>query len=324
MRGIQHMRTTTSTNATGHFTRPLAGRTAPARMILPGGTLAPILMAVAAFAFALTAVATLPSPASAQSAADLMRGAMDAQAARLAGVDDVTLTQDIMGMSVGVYMEKRTVGGTPVLVPVSTIMAGQVRPIPQDDMAADWANPFQQAWVERVRLEGADQVDGRPVRVLVMDDFTGLELPRMPGQTGRDADFRPKSMRFSLDDDYLIRKVEMDAEAVQDDGTTAPLHLIVYLEDYRDVDGYVHPFRTRTITEGMLGAANVDQEELRAQLEAMRRQIASTPEAQRGMMERMMGPQLERLQAMLSSEEGEMEMTMTVTDLKVNAGPPRG
>lgn len=324
MRGIQRMRTAASTNATGHFTRPLAGRTAPARVILPGVALAPLLLVLAAFALSLTAVATLPSPANGQSAADLMRGAMDAQAARLAGVNDVTLTQDIMGMSVGVYMEKRTLGGTPVLVPVSTIMAGQVSPIPQDDMAADWANPFQQAWVDRVRLEGPEQVDGRSVRILVMDDFTGLEMPRMPGQTDRATDFRPKSMRFSLDDDYLIRKMEMDAEAVRDDGTAAPLHLIVYMEDYREVDGYLHPFRTRTITEGMLGAANVDQEELRAQLEAMRGQIASAPEAQRGMMERMMGPQLERLQAMLSSEEGEMEMTMVVTDLKVNAGPPGG
>jgi len=78
------------------------------------------------------------------------------------------------------------------------------------------------------------------------------------------------------------------------------------------------------ISKGLLGAVDVDQEQLRSQLEEMRKQLASMPEAQRAMVESMMGPQMERLEAMLSSPEGDMEMIITVTDLKVNAGPPRG
>lgn len=277
------------------------------------------MLTTLAFAF----LAMLPAAAHGQSAGEIMRRAMDAQAARLAAVNDVTITQEVMGMDVGMYMEKRIIDGTPVLVPVSMIMGGRVTAVPQDEAAADWSNPFQQTWAERARLEGTDQVDGHSVRVLVMDDFTGLDMPGMPGEMGS-ADLRLRSMRLSLDDDHLIRKVEMDAQAVQEDGSATPVEITMFMQDYREVDGYLHPFRTRTITKGVLGAVDVDQEELRAQLEEMKKQLASMPEAQRAMMERMMGPQMESLQAMLSSDEGDMEMSITVTDLKVNAGPPRG
>lgn len=277
------------------------------------------MLTTVAFAF----LAMLPAAAHGQSAGEIMRRAMDAQAARLAAVNDVTITQEVMGMAVGMYMEKRIIDGTPVLVPVSMIMGGRVTAVPQDETAVDWSNPFQQTWVERARLEGTDQVDGHSVRVLVMDDFTGLDMPGMPGEMGS-ADFRLRSMRLSLDDDHLIRKVEMDAQSVREDGSATPVEITMFMQDYREVDGYLHPFQTRTITKGVLGAVDVDQEELRAQLEEMKKQLASMPEAQRAMMERMMGPQMESLQAMLSSDEGEMEMSITVTDLKVNAGPPRG
>jgi len=277
------------------------------------------MLTTVAFAF----LAMLPAAAHGQSAGEIMRRAMDAQAARLAAVNDVTITQEVMGMAVGMYMEKRIIDGTPVLVPVSMIMGGRVTALPQDETAVDWSNPFQQTWAERARLEGTEQVDGHRVRVLVMDDFTGLDMPGMPGEMGS-ADLRLRSMRLSLDDDHLIRKVEMDAQSVREDGSATPVEITMFMQDYREVDGYLHPFQTRTITKGVLGAVDVDQEELRAQLEEMKKQLASMPEAQRAMMERMMGPQMESLQAMLSSDEGEMEMSITVTDLKVNAGPPRG
>jgi hypothetical protein len=315
------MRITNPTDAAGPLTRYVPVRTLFARALSSRPTHAPLLAALAVPTLVLS---TLPAAAHGQSAAELMSKAMEAQEARLAHVNDVTITQDAMGMAVGMYMEKRVIDGTSVLVPVSVIMAGRTTAVPQDEMAADWSNPFQETWAERARLEGTEQMDGRRVHVMVMDDFTGLELPGMPGEAGGGADFRPRSMRFFLDDDYLIRKVDLDAQVTQDDGTVAPVQITMFMEDYREVSGYVHPFRTRTVTRGMMAAADVDQEELRAQLEEMKKQLANMPEAQRAMMERMMGPQMESLQAMLSSGEGEMEMTITVTDLKVNAGPPGG
>jgi hypothetical protein len=303
-------------------TRHLRGNARPAsaeRLAIPGN----VRVALAFLALALTLLATLPAGAHGQTAAQLMSRAMDAQAARLAQVNDLTITQDVMGMSVGMYMEKRVMDGTPVLVPVSMVMGGTVTAVPQDEVAADWSNPFQRTWAERARLAGTDQVDGRRVQVLVMEDFSGLDLPNLPGDAG-DMDFRPRSLRFALDEELLVRKVEIEAQVMQEDGSASPVHMTMFMEDYREVSGYLHPFRTRMISKGLLGAVDVDQEQLRSQLEEMRKQLASMPEAQRAMVESMMGPQMERLESMLSSGDGDIEMTITVTDLKVNAGPPRG
>jgi hypothetical protein len=272
-----------------------------------------------------TLLALPPGPVEAQSAAEVMQRALAAQAERLAGVDNVTITQDVMGMQVGMYMEKKDVGGVPTLVPVSTVMGGQVTPIPQDQTSADWSNPFREDWAGRTRLVGTDQVDGKDVTVLVIEDFTGLAIPEIPGNQAGRGQIEPTLMRFFMDEDQMVmRKMEMEAEMTQEDGTVSPIQMTLFLEDYRDVDGFLYPFRTRTIAGGMFEAADVDQEELRQQLAEMRKQLDDMPQAQRAMMEQMMGPQIEKLEEMLGGSEGGMEVVLTVTDLKVNSGPPGG
>ncbi len=273
---------------------------------------------------AVAVLAALPALVNAQDAADLMRRAVAAQAERLAGVNNVTIVQDMMGMEMTMYMEKRDAGGTPVLIPVSVSVGGMTNPIPPDMAQADWSNPFQEEWVERTRLVGTEQLDGRTVQVCLIDDFTGLELPGLPGGAEGTAEFRPRSFQYSLDEeDLVMRKLEMEGEALQEDGSLSTFHMTMFMEDYREVDGYLHPFVTRVITEGVLEAANVDQEELRAQLEQMREQLANMPEAQRAMMEGMMGAQIDQIEAALGGEGG-VEMTMTVKEIKLNAGPPGG
>jgi hypothetical protein len=273
--------------------------------------------------FAVMSVVTFPALAGAQNAADLMRRAISAQADRLSGVRDVTIVQEVMGMELSMYMEKKDVGGTPVLMPVSMSMGGAFNPVPPEAAQADWSNPFQEEWVDRTKLVGTEEVDGHSVYVFLMDDFSGLDLPGMPaGQAAQD--FQPKSFRYSLDRDGLFpRKVEMEGEATGQDGTRTPVKMTMFMEDYREVDGYLHPFRTRAITEGVMEAANIDRAEVQAQLEEMKAQLASMPEAQRSMVEGMMKAQMDRLEGMLGGEGG-MEMTITVRDLKVNAGPPGG
>jgi hypothetical protein len=273
---------------------------------------------------ALVVLAALPVVANAQNAAEWMSRAMAAQAERLAGVENVTIVQDMMGMEMTMYMEKRDADGTPILIPVSVTMAGMTNPIPQDMAQADWSNPFQQEWVDRTRLVGTEQLDGHTVRVFAIDDFSGLELPGVPQGAEGAKDFRPTSFRYSLDEKELVmRKVEMEGEALQEDGSRSPVRLTMFMEDYREVDGYLHPFVTRTTTEGVLEAADIDREELQAQLEGMRAQLDNMPEAQRAMVEGMLKPQIEQLEGMLGGG-GAMEMTITVKNLEVNAGPPGG
>jgi hypothetical protein len=272
----------------------------------------------------LAGIFLLPTGLTAQSASDIMRRAVEAQEERLAGVENVTLVQEVMGMETSMYMEKRDMGGTSVLFPVSVSMGGMTQAVPQDAGQADWASPFQEAWIERARLVGQEELDGRQVQVLTIDDFSGLELPSVPSSTEGSGSLRPISIRFWMDtDDYLTRKVSAELEGTGSDGEPTTVHMEMFLEDYREVDGYIHPFVTRTVMEGMMEAADLDRDEVRAQLDQMRAQLESMPEAQRAMMEGMMGSQIERLEGMLEGD-GSMEMTITVKEIRVNSGAPGG
>ena len=282
------------------------------------------MMAVRFTVLALVALVLAPGALCAQNAAQLMQQMMDKQAERLAGVENLTIIQEVMGMETTAYMEKREVGGNPVLVPVSMTVMGMTNPVPQGEAMGDWSNPFQEAWIQRTRMVGEDEIDGHAVRVMLIDDFTDLDLPSMPGSTGESQDFRPSSMRFYVDvADLVMRRMEMKGEMEMPDGSLAPLEMNMVMDDFREVSGYLHPFVMRTTTKGMAEAIDMDQEEIRAQVDEMRKRLESMPASQRSMMEGMILPQMERLEGMLTSEDG-MEIVVTVKDVKVNAGPPGG
>jgi len=265
------------------------------------------------------AAVVIPAALSGQDAADLMRRALDAQVERLAGIENVTIVQDVMGMETTMYMEKREVDGIPILFPVSVTVAGMTNSIPPEMAEADWANPFQEEWVDRTRLVGEEEVEGHPTYILSIEDFSGLEIPTVPGASESAGDLHPTSVRFWMDkDNYVTRRVTMDLEGTAADGSPKQAHMELSLEDYRSVDGYLHPFVTRSRAEGVMEASDMDPDEVRAQLQQLRAQLDNMPDAQRAMMEGMLGSQIERMEAML--EEGAMEVTITVKDVKVNTG----
>jgi hypothetical protein len=274
--------------------------------------------------FLLAGLSVLPGPAWAQDAAELLRRAAAAQSERLAGVENLTIVQEVMGAEMTMYLEKREAGGVPVLMPVSVKIGGVNNPIPQDMAQADWSNPVQEEWIDRTRLVGTDEVDGTSVYVFRMEDFTGLELPGLPSGSEGPQDFYPLFIEYSLgQEDFQPRQVVMEGEALKPDGSRAPVKTVMFMEDFREVDGYSHPFKTRAVTEGLVEAADVDREEIRAQLAEMRSQLENIPEAQRAMMEGMLNAQMEQLESMLGGEGG-MEMLITVKSMRVNAGPPGG
>jgi hypothetical protein len=269
---------------------------------------------------ALVLAAALPAGLQAQTGAGLWQRAMAMQAERLDRVKDVTITQDVMGLEVVVYMEKRETEGGPILVPVTTIMPGMINQVPSDESDADWSNPFQAEWAERTRIVGEAEVDNQTCTILAIEDFTDLEVPGLPGGETEAGDFTPRVMRFFVDeDDLVMRKMEMEADVTQEDGSAAPVNMAATMSDYRETDGYLHPFKTHTVMEGVADAMDVDKEELERQLAEMKQQMANMPAA----MQDMIASQVERLEEMLG-EGGAMEVTITVKSVKVNAGPPGG
>jgi len=264
---------------------------------------------------------TLPFPLAAQSGPDLMRRAAAAHEERLAGVENVTIVQDMMGMEATLYMERQDVGGTPTLVPVETRVSGMTVQVPEMNNS-QWSSAFQDEWIERTRAEGTELVDGRTLQVLVMDDFTGLDLSQMSGPGTEDMEILPRRIRYLMDPgDLVVRRMTMEGEVERGDGRRLPCEMDMRMEDYREVEGYMHPFVTRIRNAGMMEAMDVDQEEMRAQLAQMRERWEAMPENQRGMMGGMIREQMERMEAMLG-DDGSVEIVMTVRELRVNAGRP--
>lgn len=187
----------------------------------------------------------------------------------------------------------------------------------------------------RARLEGTETVNGRESWVLVVVDPSGIELGG--------GDFAPSSLTLYLDREELLPRGGVMAGEMEVQGERRPVTVQLTVDDYREVGGMLHPFRTEVAFEGLgpimseeereelrenLEEARESMERMREQREQMEKQMAQLPPAQREMMEQQMeampAMQEQALQQMEAMTEGGSfeRMTMTVTELRVNEGPP--
>jgi hypothetical protein len=254
---------------------------------------------------------TLSAPAAAQSAKQVLQESMERYENRMANVDNFTVVQDVMGYETTSYFEKHTVDGHPMFVMKG--MGGDET----EDMGVLYGEFMELA--DHAEVKGTETVDGKDCYVVHVPDMSVVDWNPQMGK--EDADFKAKSGTFYIDrDDYLLRKMVIDAEA-QREGKTVPVTMEMMLKDYREVDGVVHPFLTEMKISGLTGSmSEEDMAKARESLEEMKAEMAKMDEAQRKMMESMMKGQMERLEEMV--ESGEMNVTITVKELLVNAGPP--
>ncbi len=252
-------------------------------------------------------------PAGAQSAEGVLKTAMERFEKRMAGIDNYTIVQEVMGVEVTSYYEKQIVGGRPVLVLKDTYGGGE------QDMS-EYYHGFMEV-ADRARLEGTEIVDGNRCHVVLIEDFSGIDFGR--GTPDEEDDFTPKIGRFLLDtDDYVIRKIYFEGD-LEHEGQSRPVTMELALQDYREVGGMLHPFRTEMMISGLAaGLSDEELEEARKSLEELKQRMAEMPESQRKMMESMMKGQLEQLEQMVNS--GSMQITTEVKEVRVNAGPPEG
>ncbi|MFW6192180.1 MAG: hypothetical protein ACOC83_01730 [Gemmatimonadota bacterium] len=262
----------------------------------------------------------LPATAQSQSAGEILQTALERYEARTEGIDNYTVIQEVMGLSTTTYFEKESVDGHPVFRMSSSSVQGMGESDDLDDEAV--TNPYQflPELTERATLDGSETVDGLDTWAVSVEDFSGLDFG---APTGDEGDFRPTRGVFYLDkDDYLLRQMRVEGE-LEREGESAPVTMVARIGDYREVEGLLHPFRIDMQIEGITAAVSEEERaEMEQQMEQLQQQLESMPESQREMAEGMMGPQLEQMREMLSS--GAMEMTLEVTELRVNEGPPGG
>lgn len=265
--------------------------------------------------FAALALATFqPATAQAQSASEIIDRMMSEYAQRAEGIDNYTIVQDAMGMTMRSYFVKEMVDGNPIFRMQSTTAAGVTTGNPAGtDMDDFYA--MADAVKERATYEGRRTIDGTDLHELRISDLSGLGF----GETDTgDMDFRPVSGSIFLDvETYAPRRFEMEGEMTNDEGVHE-VTSIVSMDDYREIEGMLFPFAT-TVTMDGLGAAIDD--DMRAQFEEMKRELDNMPEAQRRMVESMMADRFPEFEAMMSGEASGMSFAMTVREVLVNQGP---
>lgn len=247
------------------------------------------------------------------SAREVLETALRKYEERTASVDDYTVIQEVLGRETVTYFEKRQANGRAVLLPVSEGEEPEPRGL---------ENPYAAfpALMQRARLEGTETVDGARCFVLAVEDFSGLDLGGP--MAGQDARFEPRQGRFWVDAErHVVRRMRLQGE-VHRGPRSGDVTLDAAFSDFREMEGMLHPFRMALRVEGF-GRAVVSPEErqrARAALEDFRAQMERFSEEDRQAMESALRTEIEALERLVETET--LELTATVTEIRVNDGPP--
>jgi hypothetical protein len=269
-------------------------------------------------ATALALVALVAGGASAQSVSSVVEGMYDSYERQVADIDDYTLVQTVMGIEASSYFEKEMVDGHAVFrLRNGSAQSGNFNfGLGGDDSGMGDVYSFGPELIEHARYAGREQIDGTAVHVLAVDDLSDLAIAQ---STPDEMEFQPKTGRIYIDADRMIpRRMEFVGDATTPNGQHE-VTVSIDLQDVRNVQGMFVPFRTAMRITGM--QAMIDPE-TQAQLREMEEQLAALPPEQRQMMERMVGPQLDQLRQMMAGNGDAMSIDVTVSDVRVNTGPP--
>jgi hypothetical protein len=267
----------------------------------------------------LALVALCAAGVSAQSVSDIVEQMYDSYERQAAGVDDYTLIQSVMGFESSSYFEKQMVDGHAVFRMRSGSAQGANFNfgLGSDDTGMGDVYAIGPELIEHARYAGREQIDGNSVHVLAIDDLS--QIPLGDQSTPDDMEFEAKTGRIFVDADLMVpRRMEFVGDATTPDGVYE-VTVTIDLQDIRDIEGLLIPHRTAMQISGL--QAMMDPE-MQAQLQEMERQLNSLPPDQRQMMERMLGAQLEQLRQLTAGGGDAMSVEVTVSDVRVNAGPP--
>jgi hypothetical protein len=170
---------------------------------------------------------------------------------------------------------------------------------------------------EATTIAGHETLHGRPAIHLVADDLNYTQL-------ANDQDFELNTLHLWVDaEKYVPLKLQMDGVA-SDGGESRALQIIREDMAYETAPGceslYL-PLRTVMKISGVLNAKEqAEMAEAQEKLVEFELQMASMPAAQRDMIMRQMGPQLEMFKNMASG--GGIELVSLMTGMRCNAGVP--
>lgn len=170
---------------------------------------------------------------------------------------------------------------------------------------------------ENATYEGTETIDGKEAHVIFIEDVSALYGQTM-GEVEDGTQGEPQSGRFYVDaDDYVPLRMSFDVEY---DGEYSG-SVDVNMKDYRSVDGIQMAFLTEIAMEGISDQFSAEElAEAREGMRELREQLENASGMQKRIMERAIGPQLERMEKIL--EEGSMTMSVTILEAQTNVTIP--
>jgi len=256
----------------------------------------------------------------AQTGADILNRMLAEYEKRTEHVDNYTLIQETLGQETVAYFEKDVVDGRPVFRVRSAGLVGA--PVPSEDQdEGGWDDLYTTApdLAARAEYSGRDNIQNHSVHVVTVNDLH--EIGFGTDASMGDTDFEPTRGTFYVDaETWVVRRLVFEGEMTYE-GEPHDVTSTIEFQEYREVDGMLHPFLISVRTEGLGEAMGP---EMREQYEEMKKELEQMPEAQRQMVERMMKEQMEAMEGMANQPGGGMTVEIRVKELRVNSGPPAG
>ena len=248
--------------------------------------------------------------AHAEDAQSILAKARELQLERWDGVKNYVVDQTIAGMNVSTLYER--VGETSFRVVPRSQLQSTFAEGDDDGMLADFDDIQELA--STASLVGTESIEGRNAWHLKADDVDHV-------QQVEDREIAFDTFEIWVDQgDYVPLKIRIHGKAIAN-GQARPIVIEKVDSDYRNVPGsnLYEAYRQVMTMNGVLSPEEKKQvEEARKQMAEMEKQLASLPDAQRQMMEQMMGPQMDMVKKMAAGEG--IEVVTEVRSIKVNVG----
>lgn len=252
----------------------------------------------------------------AQSVADIMDQMLARHSDALDGIETMMTISQSEGFLQSdvpdtIYYKKSTLDdGTNILEPVST----------DAQSATAYYGNFTRGYdsmVENSTYEGIETIDGKRAHAIFIEDISALQesmTPDMPQQQSGEA----QSGWFYVDANELVPlKMTFDLNFEGDyEGS-----IDMSFRDYRSVNGVPMAYEVEMIIDGISESVSAeDMAEARNNIRQLREQMDGASGMQKRIMERVVTPQLERLEKIL--EDGNMNMKITILEAEANVAIP--
>lgn len=253
----------------------------------------------------------------AQSVSEIMDQMLARHSKALEGIETmrtITISEGFLQSDVPdtIYYKKVTMGdGTHVLESVST----------DAQTSTSYYGNFTRGYdtmVENSRYEGIKTIDGKRAHAIFIEDITTIysemSTPGIPGeQSGQ-----PQSGWFYIDaNDLVPLRMTFDIQMEEQYSGTIDMNF----RDYRSISGVPMAFELEMIVDGISDSVSAeDMAEARKNIQQLREQLDGASGMQKRIMERVVTPQLERLEKVL--EDGNMNMKITILEAEANVAIP--